>query len=377
MKKAKVLHIIGGGEFGGAEQHLLTLIKNIDPARFQVSVACLFAKPFAEITEDAGINTVVFEMGSKFNLKIIPLLAAYIKKEGFAIVHTHGVRANLVGRLAARMAGIKPVVSTVHSVLAFDYARRLERFINWFCERSTRGLTTHFVTVCDLLARQLVREGINPDQVTTIHNGLELEKYRQLPEPGNIRAEFKISDDTPLVGIVARLHPVKGHRFLFQAVQRALAEVAGLKLLVVGSGPDRQELEGYARELGIEGSVIFTGFRKDIPEIMQDLDLVVLSSLSEGLSLTIIEAMAVGKPVLATAVGGTPEIISDGRDGFLAPPADAAALANKIVCLAQRRDTADKVGQAARATVREKFSAAGMARKTEQLYSKILCFDQT
>ncbi len=372
MKRAKVLHIIGGGDFGGAEQHLLTLLKNIDGGRFQVSVACLFAKPFALLAKEAGISTVVFDMGSKLNLKIILALAAHIKKEGIDIVHTHGVRANLIGRLAAKIAGVDHVLTTVHSVLAFDYARKLDRMVNWLSERLTRGLTAHFVTVCDLLAGQLVGEGIKQDRVSTIYNGLELEKYSRSNDPGNIRAELHIPEAAPLIGIVARLHPVKGHVFLLQAVKQALAAVPGLKLLIVGSGPDRQELEHYAGALGIADAVIFTGFRQDIPEVMHMLDLVVLSSLSEGLSITIIEAMAIGKPVLATRVGGTPEIITDGQDGLLVPPADAGALADKIIYILSHPDMAKKMGQAARLTVQEKFTAAGMARKTEALYAEML-----
>lgn len=372
MGAVKVLHIIGGGEFGGAEQHLLSLVKYMDKDGFALQAACLFAEPLAPLIREEGFPVHVFPMKSKFDLSPIGSLASLIKTEGFHIVHTHGVRANLIGRLAAGRAGIRHVVTTVHSVLAFDYNRWLDRWINRICENTTRGRTERFITVCQMLEDQLVSEGIPKDKIVTIHNGLEIDKYNPETPGAQVRQEFGIADDDILIGIIARLHPVKGHTYLFEAMSKAVKHFPKLKLLVVGTGPDRAKLEKTVKYLGIGGSVIFTGFRKDIPNILAAMDILVLSSLSEGLSLTVIEGMAMKKPVLATEVGGTPEIITSGVDGYLVPPADAAALERGIAWLAADRSRALEVGAAARKTVEAGFTARLMAEKTGQLYRDIL-----
>lgn len=371
MGRIKVLHIIGGGEFGGAEQHLITLLRHINRQEFEIHVACLFAKPLAPLVVKEGFAVHVFPMASKFDLKPINGMASLIKKEGFDIVHTHGVRANLVGRLASKKAGVYRVVTTVHSVLAFDYKRRIDRWVNKLCEKATRKITTSFVTVSKMLAVQLETEGIPTGKIVTIHNGLEIENYNPELNGQPVKDEFKIDAKTVLMGIVARLHPVKGHSYLLEATAQAVKKIPGLTLLIVGDGPLRAGLETMTRSLGIEDKVIFTGFRSDIPEIIAALDFLVLPSLSEGLSLTVMEGMAMKKPVLATAVGGTPEIITSGVDGFLVPPGDVPALVQGIQDLAGNRDLADKLGAAARKTIEDRFTAGRMAGRTSELYKEI------
>lgn len=372
MACAKVLHIIGGGEFGGAEQHLLTLIKNIDKSAFELHVACLFAEPLAPLISREGFPAHIFPMKSKLDWKPISNLASLIKTEGFHIVHTHGVRANLIGRVAAKLAGGTHVVTTVHSVLAFDYHRWADRWINRICETGTRGITERFITVCDMLAAQLAREGVPEEKIFTVHNGLELEKYSPDVSGEPIRQEFGITQDKIVMGIVARLHPVKGHTYLLDALAKAVKNEPNLLLLIVGTGPDRAMLKERCRELALDQNVIFTGFRKDIPQMLAALDFLVLPSLSEGLSLTIMEGMAMHKPVLATAVGGTPEIITHEVDGYLVPPADAGALAEGILQMAGNLQEVRDMGLAARKTIEERFTAALMAEKTTGIYRNLL-----
>jgi glycosyltransferase involved in cell wall biosynthesis len=372
MGRIKVLHIVGGGEFGGAEQHLLTLIKKIDRSEFELHIACLFAEPLAPLVDKEGFPAHIFPMQSKFDWKPIGNLASLIKTEGFHIVHTHGVRANLIGRLAAKRAGVSHIVTTVHSVLAFDYNRLPDRLINRLCEYTTRGLTERFITVCDKLAVELTADGVPKEKIFTIHNGLELEKYNPDISGDPIRQEFGIAEDRIVMGIIARLHPVKGHTYLLEALALAVKKVPGLLLMIVGTGPDRAMLEEKCRELALGNNVVFTGFRRDVPAILASLDFLVLPSLSEGLSLTIMEGMAMKKPVLATAVGGTPEIISHQVDGYLVPPADADALAAGILRMSGEPEKVRDMGLAARRTIEERFTAAIMADKTTRIYRSLI-----
>jgi glycosyltransferase involved in cell wall biosynthesis len=367
--RIKVLHIIGGGEFGGAEQHLLTLIKHLNISEFEVHIACLFSEPLASLVKNEGFPVHIFTMNSKLDLKPITQLASLIKREGFHIVHTHGVRANLIGRLAAKKAGTGIVVTTVHSVLAFDYKHWLDRWLNRLSEKLTGGITVRYITVCEVLAGHLIREGIPVDRIVTIHNGLEINKYNPDNTDGlKVRQEYGIAENAKVIGIVARLHHVKGHLFLLQALARTVKDFPSLVLLIVGTGPDKPELETMTQKLGLEGNVIFTGFRKDIPDVISVLDFLVLPSLSEGLSLTIMEGMAMQKPVLATAVGGTPEIITSGIDGLLVASADTNALAEGMCHLLRDQKKVREMGLAARKIVEARFSAELMAEKTAAVY---------
>lgn len=372
MGKIKVLHVIGGGEFGGAEQYLLTLLRSMDRSAFELHTACLFAQPLAPLVRNEGFPARVLAMKSKLDFKPVGQMSDLIMSEGFDIVHTHGVRANLIGRLAARKAGLGDVVTTVHSVLSFDYSRWLDRHVNRLCEMSTRSLTKRFVTISHMLAGQLASEGVSGDKIVTIHNGLEIENYDPEISGLPVRKEFGINPETVVAGIVARLHPVKGHLYLLQAVVKLIREVPGLLLMIVGTGPDREKLEDAVRALGLGKNVIFTGFRKDIPEVIAALDILVVPSISEGLGLTVMEGMAMKKPVVAFRVGGIPEIITSGQDGILVPPLDTEALASALLKLVRDKQMASEIGAAARATIEERFSAGVMAEKTAQLYRDLI-----
>jgi len=372
MGRIKVLHIIGGGEFGGAEQYLLTLLRSMDSTEFELHTACLFAEPLAPLVRTEGFPAHIFEMKSKIDIKPVGQVAALIAAEAFDIIHTHGVRANLIGRLAAKRAGKGTVVTTVHSVLSFDYNRRLDRYINSLCEIGTRRITRRFITISCMLAGQLEAEGIQGEKIVTIHNGLETEKYDPEISGLPVREEFGVALDAAVAGIVARLHPVKGHAYLLEAVAKVVRDFPGLKLMVVGTGPDLAKLEKLTISLGLGRNVIFTGFRKDIPEIIAALDVLVVPSLSEGLGLTVMEGMAMKKPVLAFQVGGIPELITSGFDGLLVPPRDVDALAAALKDLIRDKRLAAKLGEAARTTIVDKFSAKVMAAKTASVYMDLI-----
>lgn len=168
------------------------------------------------------------------------------------------------------------------------------------------------------------------------------------------------------------MHPVKGHSILFYAFEQLVRDFPFLKLLIVGTGPEKKRLEEQARELGIAGNVIFAGFRKDIPEVLTAVDIVVQPSLSEGFGLSIIEAMAMEKPVVASAVGGVPEIIKNRVNGLLVPPGDPIALSEAITSVLELPGLARELARSGRETVEKKFTAEAMARKTAEVYEKLV-----
>jgi len=367
----KVAHIIGGGEFGGAERHILNLAGAIDPGKVEIAVCCLFAAPFKEIASGAGVLALSVPMRHKADFGVVGKLAALLWDAGADLVHTHGVRANLLGRLAARQAGKKKVITTVHSLLERDYPGFFTCLANSWVERATRGLTDHFIAVSRELKEKLVAGGLPEDKVTVIYNGIPLEEFRPPADPGAVRARLGIARETPMVGIFARLHTVKGHRYFLAAAREVLARRPGVRFLVVGDGPLRPALEEQARGLGITDRVVFTGFVEDVRPLMAGLDLLVISSLWEGFGLTAVEAMALGTPVVATEVGGLPEVVRHGETGLLVPPANPEALAGSIVWMLEHPEAAGEMAGKGGEAVRENFSAGVMARRTWELYRRM------
>ena len=372
MKGLRVLHVIGGGEFGGAERHILNLATAMKQAMVEVSVCCLFADPFVKLAREAGIRSHSVPMRHKLDFGIVTKLRDLIIAEKIDIVHTHGVRANLVGRLAARMAGVETVVTTVHSLLSQDYPDLFSRLANTLIEKVSRGLTTQFIAVSGSLQKALIQQGIPEKRITVIYNGLNPELFNENEPSGRWRQKAGFAPGIPLVAIVGRLHPVKGHRYFLRSASEILKERTDVHFLVVGSGPEREGLEDYTKNLGISDYVTFTGFVSDVTELMPDLNLLIVPSLWEGFGLTALEAMAVGVPVVATSVGGLPEIVEHGTTGLLVSPADEVGLTRGIVWMLDHPQEAVEMAAAAKAVVEQKFTAAAMARKTEDLYHRLI-----
>ncbi|MDD4239526.1 MAG: glycosyltransferase [Desulfotomaculaceae bacterium] len=372
MGLIKVVQIIGGGEFGGAERHIINLAGALNPQMVEVTVCCLFSEPFVGIAAKAGINAFNLTMRNRTDLSVVGKLASIIRENNFDIVHTHGVRANLLGRLAARQVNRKPVVTTVHSLLERDYPGFFRRQLNSITEWATRGWTDYFIAVSQGLKAKLVSSGVPQDWVTVIYNGIVIEDFSPSAERGAQRALLGYGPAVPLVGIVARLHPVKGHQYFLEAAQLVLEQRPEVRFVVVGDGPQRQVLEEMAGRLGIAGQVTFTGFVSEVRSLMADLDLLVISSLWEGFGLTAVEAMAMGLPVISTEVGGLPEVVLHGETGLLVPPANSAVLAKGIIWMLEHPEATAEMTKRASQVVCEKFTAQVMARRTEELYRKVL-----
>ncbi|MEW6172788.1 MAG: glycosyltransferase [Bacillota bacterium] len=369
MRRIKVLHVIGGGEFGGAERHILTLFNSINPGDAVLEAVSLFKAPFAPLAEEAGMRVAVLPMGNKLNFGVIFRLRSLLKNNKYDIVHTHGVRANLLGRLAALGTGL-PVVTTVHSLLLKDYPHPLSRMLNFLSERLTRGLTARYIAVSNYLAAALIEEGVPREKISVVHNGMDREV-----SDGATAALYErlgLPEGTPLVATVGRLHRVKGHQYFIEAAALVLDRHPEARFLIMGSGPEKVFLEGLVGRLGLEGRVLFTGFVKDVEQYYHLFKVLVLSSLSEGLPLTVLEALASGTAVVATRVGGLPEVVQDGKTGLLVPPADAAALAAAINRVLENPVEAREMAALGKDFVAQNFSASRMAAGTLEVYQKVL-----
>ncbi len=367
MQTYKILHLIGGGEIGGAEQHVLTLLSNLNPSHFRPTVICLAKGPFAELLRQRGIECYTLPM--KFPLDIIPLpdLIKIIRSNQISLIHTHGSRGNLLGRLAARFTGI-PCLTTVHSSLRYDYLSRLQAWIALLIDRMTLPLATGVIAVSSFLARELIGKGAL--NVRTIYNG---HAPISIPDPQKNRTDFrtrwKIPLDSVVVGTIARLHPTKGLEYLVAAAKLLQTRVPNLHLLIIGDGPLNSELQGTLSSTNIPYTL--TGFIPQAYEALPAMDVFTLPSISEGMGLVLLEAMQAGIPVVASKVGGIPEVVRSDIDGLLVPPANPEQLAEGCLRLIEDHSLAERLVTSASERWQE-FSIENMVKRTEDFYLSIL-----
>lgn len=288
------------------------------------------------------------------------------------LVHTHMAKAGTIGRVAARLARVPLVVHTYHGHVFHSYfgPARTRFFLS--IERSLSRLTDLIVTVGEKQRREILDYGIGtPNKVTSVPLGLELEPFLSSERHrGELRAELGIGADVPLVGIVGRLVPVKGHADFIEAARLVSSRIPHARFLVVGDGELRRELERQVLALGLGREVLFLGWRHDLPRIYADLDLVVLSSHNEGSPVALIEAMAAGKAVVATDVGGVSDVVADGVSGVLVPPREPQALADAISSVLARSELTS-MGERGRAAVYPKYSVSRLVSDLQRLYTNL------
>jgi len=241
-------------------------------------------------------------------------------------------------------------------------------------ERLLARLTDRIVTVSEGQRWELAGYGIAPlEKIAVVPLGFELEDLLACgSHRGELCRELGLSDDDKLIGIVARLVPIKNHHLFLQTAKLVAEAVPQARFLVVGDGELREELEAYARELGLDGRVLFTGWRRDLPRLYADLDVVALTSINEGTPVSLIEAMAAGVPVVATTVGGVPDVVVNGETGYLVEAGDVKGMAEAITELLRNPEKAREMGRKGREVVYPKFAAQTLIANVEQLYSGLL-----
>jgi glycosyltransferase involved in cell wall biosynthesis len=290
------------------------------------------------------------------------------------IVHTHTATAGLLGRLAAKLAGVPVVVHTFHGhVLHGYFGPILSKGLVWM-ERFLARLSDRIVTVSEGQKRELAGYGVAPlEKITVVPLGFELEDLLACEcHRGELRHELGLVAEAKLVAIVARLVPVKNHPLFLQVAKLVAEAMPQARFLVVGDGELREELEAYTRDLGLDGRVLFTGWRRDLPRVYADLDVVALTSINEGTPVSLIEAMAAGVPVAATAVGGVPDVVANGKTGYLVKAGDAEGMAQAIIELLRNPERAHEIGQRGREAVYPRFAAQTLIANVERLYAELL-----
>jgi glycosyltransferase involved in cell wall biosynthesis len=286
------------------------------------------------------------------------------------IVHTHMAKAGTVGRLAARICGVPLVVHTYHGHVFHSYFSPAKTRVFLTIERALGLVTNRIIVVGDGQRDEIASYGVAPlRKLTTIRLGLELDQFLQAEQHrGELRRELGIDPDTPLVGIVGRLVPIKAPELFLQAAVNIRDALPNAQFLVVGDGERRRDLESLAVSLGLRDAVRFLGWRRDLVRVYADLDVVALSSLNEGSPVVLIEALASARPVVATSVGGVPEVVIHGQTGLTVPVADLSALSESILTLLRDRALADRLGQAGRQHVYPRYDSSRLVDDVRQLY---------
>jgi glycosyltransferase involved in cell wall biosynthesis len=374
-RRARVLHVLSGCTVGGCEQHVLALLSRLDRDRFEPWLACFEAepddaKPMIPMFRAAGVRTIDLRARRRTDPAALWRFGRLLRHGQFDVVHAHSFRTEVGSVLWGRLPGLAPIViRTVHNVDEQYVNQPYAAMLRW----SARGLD-RVVAISDAVAEYVRREAALPDEkVVRIHYGIDPSPFQpELPPPSR-RAEGDPSR-RPTLGVVARLAPQKGHRVLFDALPAVRAAVPDVCARLVGHEElsTTAELRAYADERGVSDLVAFEGFRADITRVMADLDVFVLPSLWEGFGLVLVEAMAAGRPVVASAVGPIPEIVEDGVTGLLIPPGDPVALAEAIVRVLRDPELAMALGRAGRARVERDLRVDTMVARIEALYDELL-----
>jgi glycosyltransferase involved in cell wall biosynthesis len=361
-----VVHVIDELPPDGAERLLADVLRHRS-GKFRFSVLCLIGG--GELVREIrgmGVPVTILGRRRRFDPVLIWRTARWLRREHAAIVHTHLFTADTYGRLAARLAGVTGVFATVHSTNLWK--KPVHRIVDWLLARISTRVIACTQEVGELMRR---RDRLPPDRIEVIANGIDLGRFADV-HAGNVRAEFSIPDNRTLIGVVGRLHPVKGHRDLIAALALLRDSGHDAACLFVGSGEMRPALEQEVARHGLAERVVFAGQRSDVPRLMASLDILAMPSLWEGLPMTLLEAMALGKAVVATRVGGIPDVIVDGESGLLVAPGDPKALASALKTLITDPRLREALGQRARTLLRQHYDVTCTARAYEALYSRAL-----
>ena len=369
-RKLNILHIATHTKIsrGGAVQ-LMRLVRGLRDKGHNVSCAVGMGKdgkPVPETVETFKQEKIPCYF---FNLKSIPALLEirkFLKLNNFDVVHTHRDPA-LVMLLKATIGMTIPVITANRGT-----TQPLTKYsLKWFAYRSKK--LDRAITVAQAVKDSIVNTaGVNPDKVDVVYGSVCLKNYHPGIDGSGIRKEFHIEPDTPVVGLVAEMHPKKGHHYFLDAAKVVLEKIPNAKFLMAGGGK-ADSVMNYAKELGIFNNCIFASFRKDVPQVLAALDVSVCSSTrGEGLTGTLRESLAIGTPAISTDVSGNSEIIINEKTGLLVPPKDTPAMANAIVRILTDKKLADTLSQNGLALIKEKFTNELRVNTVEKLYYNIL-----
>jgi glycosyltransferase involved in cell wall biosynthesis len=379
--RIRVLHVITRMIVGGAQENTLMTAARLDPALYDVTLASgptygpegSLERQIPRDLPFVRVADLVRDPDPLRDARALAALSRLVRRGRYDIVHTHTTKAGLLGRLAARAARAPVVVHTPHGHAFHSFLNAGGSAALVWAERGMARWTDRIICLTDAERRDHLALRIAPPaRFEVIHSGVDIGRFDvRPPVPEAARRALGLPLQGPLVTCVARLAPVKGVRYLVEAMPRVRAAVPDATAVIVGDGPEREELQTRAAVLGLNGAVRWLGLRADVPEIMGLSTVVVLPSLNEGMGRVVVEAFAAGRPVVGSRVSGIQDLIKDGESGFLVPPGDPPAIAEAVIRCLRDPDAVLTMGRAGRQAA-EAFSAPRMVAKIESLYARLL-----
>jgi len=373
-RQLRVCHIMSADLWAGAEVQLATTVAHlVNESAVSVSAVLLNEGQLAANLRRLGVPVAILDETRINSLDILIGLVRIFREQRIDLVHTHRYKDTVLGLIAARIAGVPYAVRTMHGLrepmtgwahLKFGVYEALEKV-------ALRCCADQVIAVSKDMAGILRRSGYPADRITHIHNGIDLNAVRSLRRRQDIRRELGVDSETYLIGAVGRLSPVKGHANFLRAARLVLHKQPRAKFLIVGDGPLSAELQATDGALRIDGACLFVGHRTDVRDLLPAMNVFVLPSLSEGIPMALLEAMALGVPVVATAVGGVPEVVRHRVNGLLVHSGDDRALADACVALTFDRDLAERLSANGRRTIEEAFSGTRSCEALTRVYQEV------
>jgi len=371
--RRRVFFLVDSLNVGGTETQAVELARRLSPADYEVTLGCLRARgPLMERLQNSAVSVREFHplggVDSPGGIYQLLRLATFLRRGKFDVVHTHDLWSNLLGVPAAWLAGVPAIISSRRDLAHFDWYQSRRRV--WL--RRIQNLSNVVLANAHPIRDALIAEDrFAPSKVRVVHNGIDVDEF--LKVPSNRDKVLSGAGHGKLIVLVGNMHSnVKGHALLISAAPAIVREFPDAQFVLAGDGEQRQQFQHQVNALGLKHSFLFLGRRHDVAKILACCDIAVLPSKAEGLPNAVLEYMATGLPVVASNVGGNPEIIRDGVTGLLVHPQDAGALAEAILRLLRDPALACRIGESGQAYVRQNFSFERLIEETDLLYSDLL-----
>jgi glycosyltransferase involved in cell wall biosynthesis len=372
-RKRKIFYLVDSFNIGGTETQAVELARRMDPAQYDVTLACLRKEgPLLERLNDSRVNVVEFHptggIDSPRGLYQVARMVAYLRRGKFDVVHAHDLWSNMIGIVAGKLAGVPVIVTSQRDLSHGDwYQGRRKKWL-----RRAQNASSAILTNARMIREGLVgQEGLAAEKVRVIYNGVDLDKFESSP---SMRAKlFPGMERAKLIVLVGNMHTdVKGHPTLIAAAPKIVSRFPQVRFVLVGDGGQRKDFEAAAQAAGVGANFMFLGRRNDVADILAACDIAVLPSAAEGMPNAVLEYMAAGLPVVASAVGGNLEVIAEGATGLLVPPGDAEALGQALLRLLADDVLALRVARKGRELVEQRFSFERLTREVGALYEELL-----
>ena len=373
-KKIKVCHLISGDLWAGAEAQISILLSQLAKEKHLENFALIYNQGrLAEELKRLNISLHILEEKENNPVKLFIKTYRWLKHQDIDLVHSHRYKENIIGSLAARTGGIQHIVRTYHGMPEpFGGFKNVKYKSYIFLDYLASRLLVKQIITASFDIKKRLSPKLGEKKITSIPNSVNLDSLKIKKSPRRVREILGIDDNCRIIGSAGRLVPVKGYQVFLKAAQLIKQKESRVKFLIVGDGPEKSNLEKLADELKISEDFLFPGYREDVQDIINAMDVFVLSSFHEGIPIALLEAMALEKPIVATKVGGIPEVVTDQISGILVEPDDPEKLAQKSLYLLQEREIRKKMGSEAKRRIEESFTAERMAQKVLEIYQSMV-----